>query len=93
MLWLFRDFTSFGQRKICVYTKSALYLFNINQIKKKKNLQKMFIGPYQMIDIKKNVLRKNSFRCCKINLIYEFYNCTIICASLLIAPELKVHIY
>lgn len=37
--------------KICVYTKSALYLLNINQIKNKKNFQKMFISLYQMIDI------------------------------------------
>lgn len=42
----------------------------------------MFIGPYHMIDIlKKNVLRKKVLDVVKL----------IICASLLIAPELKLH--
>lgn len=49
----------------------------------------MFISLYQLIDILKKSIKKNSFRCCNINLIYEFYKCTIICASLLIAHELK----
>lgn len=64
-------------RKICVYTKSALYLFNINQIKNKKSLQKMFIGPYHMIDIlKKNVLRKKVLDVVKLIwfMILQMYN-------------------